>query len=1536
MHSEQPTEGTKPVVLLVYADTGQPLPALKDEVTTIAAALQAGGRCEVVRVGAATLDDLLAPLNNAGTRDRIRVVHYAGHANGRGIELVDPAGRRRGQTAFMDGLARVFAPLEQLRLLFLNGCSTEEQALVLLRAGIPLIIATRGGVADELARDVAVRFYGALANDRPVGESYAVAEGAVDAGGGRHREVGGTGPPVGAGSAWAIYGPRSERTWRFSDPPYRRAGPPWNPANYPFNPDLPYPGLRPFTGNEAHQFFGRDVFVSELLKALPNAPLRVVVGASGSGKSSVVRAGLVPAWQKKIREAGREPHAFVVTPEDDPFDQVSIALGGEERFDRERVRAVRSGSNTALRDALTALCPDDPWLLCIDQFEHLFTRTRKPDRRDNFIAAVVDLAQTRRPDVSVVLVLRDEFFAPLRDYVDLFPMTDAALSRIAGLGRDALREAVERPAAEHGVGFAPGLVDEIVGEVEGQPADLPLLQYTLRRLWDKEVSANPLGDRLLKRSTYRGLGGVRASLGERFETLYDAEDGDGKAAFRALMLRLVAYRDAGPSSPAVSRLAPRKEFRGKEAALIQKLVDEERLLTARGDFVQLGHDRILEAWSRFSGWAEEHRQANQVRQRLGDAARAWQAHRATDPARAEREFWQGAILDDALRMQAERAFDPLGGLDTPEDDFLRASREQRDRAERARRRWRTTGAVAFVLLTVASAVALWLWRAGVETDKHLKATRLISQKHLTAYLAAQSRQPALAPSLRVLLGVEAVNASRDTDQATALIAEQALREALDVCAGAGLSHPSSSVSAVEVTRDGRVLATGGADGTVWVWDVDGPRPHRVAALSALPSAILALGFSADGSRLYATAMDGTTAGWRRTGMDLSFKQDYLEKQNEKNLRKVVIEADCGLRTSLTEGGIATLWDLRNGNSKVFRDASGARDLTVIPDRAYFQATAMTTVGLIAARPGVATLLPWPLLIPDRTPAKRLAILQPYGSVTLYPVRQWKVSPWWKGEPLDVMKPVFLRARSSMRHLTFGFDNELIATCSDGRCIEWSLESANLALKEPRCSYLNIEGLRATALAGPERYKLFTGGQGALQVWNAFGLGEPRHLLPGLSGSIQQIRCGGLPRFQWKNGRAVAVAVTDTHDARVWELRRSGVLDSMNREGTLLNGQETTPYWRSLSISSDGQWRLGIEKDGAILATTDLEKDSLFGFTRGADCRVTAAAFAGVNAVFTGDNKGSVSAWKLSDGIEPLPLAAQAKGRVRGLTVNLPGNVIAVAADTVSVWKRRGGALEQVAEIPVVASHIGLSWNARWLVTVSGATQDTKGIRFMNLYDLAAAKHPAGMTPIRLAQVGPGFFALAAGGDQLATVGERDSQEIRLRQLGGLNFRAAVSLLTGDAPFTALVFVRNGLLAAGDRNGRVRLWDVTRREPSVIFKSSPGQAISALSFSEDRRWLVAGGINGAVRFWDLGGETFPERQHMLRGRVAAVAIDLACGHVVALNENGAVKRWDLPLSPLLSTAEVAVGRNFTKEEWNTYFSGFETPYRRTFPGYEEGP
>src|SRR5262249_41621112 len=193
------------------------------------------------------------------------------------------------------------------------------------------------------------------------------------------------------------------------------------------------------------------------------------------------------------------------------------------------VDAFREPSATALREAVESFRTNEPWLLCIDQFEHLFTRTQDRTKRDLFIAAVAELAAARLPEGRLVLALRDEFFSYLQEYAHLFPLTDRSLTRIVALDRAVLREVIERPAAERGVAFDPGLVDEIIDEVVGQPGVLPLLQYTLDTLWKREQ----LDQRRLRRSTYRGIGGVRSAVGERFQKLYAAQDPAGQSAFRA-------------------------------------------------------------------------------------------------------------------------------------------------------------------------------------------------------------------------------------------------------------------------------------------------------------------------------------------------------------------------------------------------------------------------------------------------------------------------------------------------------------------------------------------------------------------------------------------------------------------------------------------------------------------------------------------------------------------------------------------------------------------------------------------------------------------------------------------------------------------------------------------------------------------------------------------------------------------------------------------------------------------------------------------
>jgi hypothetical protein len=285
---------------------------------------------------------------------------------------------------------------------------------------------------------------------------------------------------------WEFHGPAIDRRWTLDAPYYRGTGPKWDHTKYPLNLHSPYLGLQYFSEKESDRFFGRDDLVQRLLTSSHTAPLLLVVGASGTGKSSVVRAGMIPAWKAQHQDGG-PPRVFVFTPEDDPFDQLSISLATVDTFDRRQLREVRKNmSLTALQDAINTLGRGEPWLIFVDQLEQVFTRTTDGRKRDAFLASLVDLANANHSNVCLVVAMRDDFFPQLRQYPELFPITDKHLERVAALDGRALQEVIERPAAEHGVTFEPGLIDDIVGAIKGQPGALPLLQYTLHALWNND------------------------------------------------------------------------------------------------------------------------------------------------------------------------------------------------------------------------------------------------------------------------------------------------------------------------------------------------------------------------------------------------------------------------------------------------------------------------------------------------------------------------------------------------------------------------------------------------------------------------------------------------------------------------------------------------------------------------------------------------------------------------------------------------------------------------------------------------------------------------------------------------------------------------------------------------------------------------------------------------------------------------------------------------------------------------------------------
>jgi DNA-binding SARP family transcriptional activator/ABC-type glycerol-3-phosphate transport system substrate-binding protein len=441
----------------------------------------------------------------------------------------------------------------------------------------------------------------------------------------------------------------------------------------------PYKGLRPFGEVDRPDFFGREALVARLVERLGDVAragrLLVVVGPSGSGKSSAVRAGLIPALRAgTLAGSARWPIA-VMQPGTRPLRELAAALGtvGAGAAGGLADRLDRDGD---LAEGVARVLPDDvPHLvLVIDQLEELWSLVADDAERSGFVAAIVNALSARDARLLVVATLRADFLdRPLR-CPGLGELVRAGTELVTPLTRDELERAIVRPAASVGVGLEPGLATEVIADVARQPGELPLLQYALTELFERSDG------RRLTREAYAAVGGVLGALGRRAEDVYASLDAEGREVCRQAFLRLVVPGEAG--EPTARRVA-RSELR--TLADDQRPIDEAldafgrgRLLSFDRDavtgepFVQVAHEALLARWTRLGGWIEEAREDLWTRRRLADAAADW-IRSGRDP---------GYLLSGSrLALFASWAASTDLRLDLPERELLDASDTERRRLD---------------------------------------------------------------------------------------------------------------------------------------------------------------------------------------------------------------------------------------------------------------------------------------------------------------------------------------------------------------------------------------------------------------------------------------------------------------------------------------------------------------------------------------------------------------------------------------------------------------------------------------------------------------------------------------------------------------------------------------------------------------------------------------------------------------------------------------------------------------------------------------
>ena len=400
----------------------------------------------------------------------------------------------------------------------------------------------------------------------------------------------------------------------------------------------PFRGLAPFDAAHAEYFFGRERLVAELVARLVGSTLLAVVGPSGSGKSSAVRAGLLPALADGVVPGSESWRRAVMRPGARPLAELSRALA--------RAVPEAGGEDAApwIADALDRLEPGERLVLLIDQFEEAFVACRDQAEREAFFDALVEGAGDPDERLVVVLAIRGDFYARCAEHAELSTLVSANQVLVGPMRRDELRRAIELPGRRAGLRIEPGLVSALVGDVAGEPGGLPLLSAALVELWQRRDG------RTLRYEVYERSGGVSGAVARLAEDAYQRLSEAERLRARPMLLRL-AGADDEQAEAFVRRRVPLDELeleRDPDAARALAVLTEARLLTVDEGAVEVAHEALLTEWPRLRGWLEADAEGRRLHHHLIAAAREWR-----DSERDPAELYRGARLASALDWAAE-------------------------------------------------------------------------------------------------------------------------------------------------------------------------------------------------------------------------------------------------------------------------------------------------------------------------------------------------------------------------------------------------------------------------------------------------------------------------------------------------------------------------------------------------------------------------------------------------------------------------------------------------------------------------------------------------------------------------------------------------------------------------------------------------------------------------------------------------------------------------------------------------------------------
>lgn len=1154
----------------------------------------------------------------------------------------------------------------------------------------------------------------------------------------------------------------------------------------------PYKGLFYFDESDSELFFGRENLTASLVEQLLSGleaghRFLTVIGASGSGKSSLVRAGLIPALRWRPESASWP--VYVMTPTTHPLEALAEMLNGHnstQALVKEFASTAQSLHKTL--DHLVSVAGSEHILLVIDQFEELFTLCRNEMEQHAFIKNILTAAFQPGGKSLVVIAMRADFYAHCAHFDLLRQAVSSYQEYIGPMSMDDLRRAIEEPAKRGHWEIEPGLVEVLLHDVGAdvgrapEPGALPLLSHALLETWQRRRGHT------MTLGGYIASGGVRSAIAETAEAVfYDQLDQHQRDIARQIFLRLTEL--GGDASTADTRrrvgfdeLVSKQEDRDIVREVLVTLADA-RLITTDQDVAEVAHEALIREWPTLRNWLEENREGLRLHRHLTvtaqewDAsnhdpsilyrgarlaqAREWASQHADDPNLLERSFLdasQTLVEIETAEREAQRQRELVSAQKLAETEKMRAQ-EQFQSNKRLRQR-AIVLTTAFVMTGLLALVAGLFWRNSIQSNK-LATSRELS--------AAAINNLQIDPERSTLFALQALDIS-DT-----LEARNALRQSIpEMHMLMNIPAHSGGVPDVAYSPDGSLIASMGIRQDVKIWDAK--TGELLRTLIGADEFGASLAFSPDG-HILAGAYETQVVLWdMASGEEITTLSGRpLDNTVGYNLGvgKISFSPNGKYLATANMDGLPTIWDI--GTSSKVRSIM----TNTLPPKAIAYS-------------------------PD---GQLLATAGDEGIVRIWDAKQ--------GTELTS-----LNLGGIIHSVSFSPDGIYLAAASeDGGIKVWNAETGEIVSNPPRQS-----GMYDIAFLADGRYA--TAGQdGATHVWDPL-TGQQLLLLAGPTSTV--ISVDGSP-----DGKRILTGAYDG-TLRIWDASPGRELMTIPAHvGIIWNVTYSPDGNRLASTSVDGTVKVWDASSGVLLLSIsgrDIPADGFNSLAISPDGTLFAA----------GNVSGTITVWDSQSGKVVASLTGH-KNMVVGLAFSPDRKRLASSAwdGTAKTWD-----LSAQNEIVTFTGHVPTA-----LVTGIAFSPDGKTVftgaddKFVYQWDAVT-----GQVVQTFSGDGKEVYGVALSPDGgLLAAGDQDGNI----HLWSVKTGEELHLLTGHAGLVLrLAFSSDGKrLASAGFDRLAKVWDVATGEEFTSLYGNASN-VFGVSISPDGNHLATAGADGTVRTYVL--------------------------------------------------------------------------------------